>query len=138
MCLPGRGTHITRHMCFPGRGTYITRGSCFPSGETHITRDMCFPDRGTHITRDMCFSGRGTHFTSDMFCPGWGTHITRDMCSQKRICVSQVVQTKLALLFAFQAKCLSFYANVHFRYKRSRNGRGRLLRHRELVYRRVR
>ena len=38
-------------------------------------------------------------------------------------------------IFAFEAKCSFCYVNVHFLCKRSRNGRGRLLRHLELVYR---
>ena len=60
MCLPGRGTYITRDTCFPGRGAYITRDKCFPGGGTHITRNI-FSQVGEHISLGICVSQREKH-----------------------------------------------------------------------------
>ena len=67
MCLPGRGTHITRDICFPGREHTSLEICVSQVGNTHHLGYVFFPGRGTHITRDICFPGRETHITKDVF-----------------------------------------------------------------------
>ena len=63
MCVPGRGTHITRDVCFLGRGTDITRDIPVSLGGEHILLVRCVSWVLDLISLRICFAQGGEHIS---------------------------------------------------------------------------